>query len=53
MKIFARQPLARYDFVRFTADGRKGELAPLATLVRVPYLTDIHCIPTPRGASAH
>ena len=43
LKEFGRSAFGPLRFRAVQADGRKGDWQPLATLVRVPSLTEMHC----------
>ncbi len=47
MKGFGASAFGPLRFRPVQADGRKGDWQPLATLVRVPLLSDVHCTNTP------
>jgi hypothetical protein len=47
MKSFGASAFGPLRFRPVLADGRNGDWQPLATLVRVPYLTDVRCTPAP------
>ena len=52
MKSFGASAFGPLRFRPVHADGRKGDWQPLATLVRVPFLTDVHCTAAP-GEAMH
>jgi hypothetical protein len=43
LKTFGRSCFGALRFRPVSADGRKGDWQPLAILVRVPFLTELHC----------
>lgn len=43
LKTFGRSCFGALHFRPVSADGRKGDWQPLAILVRVPFLTELHC----------
>lgn len=47
MKSFGASAFGPLRLRAVLADGRKGDWQPLATLVRVPHLFDMHCSPGP------
>jgi hypothetical protein len=47
LKSFGPSAFGPLRFRAVHADGRKGDWQPLATLVRVPFLTDVRCANTP------
>jgi hypothetical protein len=47
LKSFGPSAFGPLRFRAVHPDGRKGDWQPLATLVRVPFLTDVHCANTP------
>ena len=49
LKSFGRSCFGALRFRPVQSDGRKGDWQPLAILVRVPFLTEIHC---PRSSDA-
>lgn len=48
LKTFGPSTFGQFRFRAVAADGTPGEWIPLATIVRLPTLTDLHC---PSGAS--
>ena len=44
LKIFGRSCFGALRFRPVQSDGKKGDWQPLATLVRAPFLTEIHCL---------
>lgn len=44
LKIFGRSSFGPLHFRPVEADGKKGDWQPLAVLVRVPFLTELHCL---------
>ena len=49
LKTFGPSTFGQFRFRAVAADGTHGEWIPLATIVRLPTLTDLHC---PTGATA-
>jgi hypothetical protein len=49
LKTFGPSTFGQFRMRAVTADGTPGEWIPLATIVRLPTLTDLHC---PTGAAA-
>jgi hypothetical protein len=49
LKTFGPSTFGQFRFRAVAADGTPGEWIPLATIVRLPTLTDLHC---PTGATA-
>ena len=47
LKSFGTSAFGKLRFRPVDSDDRKGDWQPLVTLVRVPSLTDIHCVTTP------
>jgi hypothetical protein len=51
LKTFGPSTFGQFRFRAVAADGTPGEWIPLATIVRLPTLTDLHC-PTGTGAAS-